>query len=166
MIITVDVSTLPKRVRHATLILHAKATDFRYGFKGTTPGRLVRLEPLELLKGNEALLDEYFVFYPVGTFQVGDHKICKTDYRYPAVPEPGDEVVLLILNRPNPDAPMLEPDLYGAESYFTLTGEGVSASNRFQKELQGVDPQTFLQTLRKLMETRTGQWQHPSSTTR
>jgi hypothetical protein len=152
LVVRADISTFAKRVHHAAMILHATVTDFTYGFKGTTPGRLLRLEPLDVLKGRETPLDDYFVFYPVGTFEVGDHKICKTDFRYPEIPEPGDEIVLVVPDRPNSKAQLLEPDLGGPENYFLLGPTGVRASSRFQPSSEPLSAQDFLHHISTLVE--------------
>jgi hypothetical protein len=80
--------------RNVAFALHGRITGKAYGFYYSTPGQLLRLEPIELLKGGPESHAVYYVFFPVGTFSVGDYDICKTDDRYPEPPEIGDELLV------------------------------------------------------------------------
>jgi hypothetical protein len=91
-----DISSLEATFRSSERVLRGRVVDREFGFDRGIPGQLLKVEVLETLKGSNDL-SAYFFFVPVGTFQAGKIKICKSDYRFPTVPVVGDEVVLLIL---------------------------------------------------------------------
>lgn len=90
-----DVSSLDGTFRSAQRVLRARVVERDFGFDRGTPGQAFKVEPLETFKGKEELPFYYF-FVPVGRFKVGKVEICKTDYRFPNIPEVGEEVVLLV----------------------------------------------------------------------
>ncbi len=102
-----DRSSLDKAVEHSAFILVGRITATAFGFNQYLPGQLLQVEPSEVLQG-EALLDRYYVFYPAGTFVAGPYAICKTDRRYPRIPEIGDEVLLMIPEMHSLTDPYLE----------------------------------------------------------
>lgn len=104
-----DRSTLPKAVHTAELVLRAEVVSRDYGFETSVPGQLLRVRPVEVYKG-EAPLAHYFVFLPVGTFEAGPHRFCKSDYRYPEPPEIGDHVLLLVPELSSKEEPYLALD--------------------------------------------------------
>jgi hypothetical protein len=127
-----DVDTLEGRFAASELVLHGRVTGKAPGFLAYSPGQLVRLEPIRLLKGDETPLPRYYTFFPVGTVRLGEATLCKTDSRFPRVPEIGDELILMVLDRPDPSEPLLEPDLYGAEGYLTIHDGHVDLPSRFR----------------------------------
>jgi hypothetical protein len=70
-------------------------TEVDYGFHFYVPGKLLRIALGEVLKGN-ALLDSYYIFFPVAEFSAGPYRICKTDSRYPKAPDIGDELLIMV----------------------------------------------------------------------
>lgn len=86
---------ISQAVRTADVVILAQVTGLAPGFRLTEAGHLVRVRPAEVLKGQEKVtLDEYYFFFPVGSFTVGEKRICKIDERYPSLPEVGQEVLL------------------------------------------------------------------------
>lgn len=104
-----DRSTLAKAVQTSELILQTEVVSRDYGFESSVPGQLLRVRPVEVFKG-EAPLPHYFVFLPVGTFEAGPHRFCKTDYRYPEPPEIGEQVLLLVPEVASREEPYLALD--------------------------------------------------------
>lgn len=90
-----DISSLEATFRSSEQVLRGRVVGREFGFDRGIPGQLFEAEVIETFKGSNDL-SAYFFFVPVGTFEAGKIKICKTDYRFPAVPVVGDEVVLLI----------------------------------------------------------------------
>jgi hypothetical protein len=74
-----------------------KVIDRSYGYHGMDLGTLLKIEATEwfgLPKGGTR--DVYFVFVPVGDFQIGNERICKVDPSCPSpVPAVGQETVVL-----------------------------------------------------------------------
>lgn len=120
-----DQSTLEKAVAASALITYAKVTGRDYGFHGSVPGQLVRVEPVETIRQRSKNLPEYFVFFPVGTFNVGAKTICKIDRRYAAVPEVGDHLLLLVAEyfHRDPAEPFIELGLPGTIITFSQDGK-------------------------------------------
>lgn len=90
-----DVSSLEATFRSAQRVLRARVVDSEIGFDRGTPGALFQVQLLENFKGGDGLSTYYF-FVPVGRVKAGKVEICKTDYRFAAIPKIGDEVVLLV----------------------------------------------------------------------
>ncbi len=114
-----DRSSLGKAVEHSSFILVGRITAAAFGFHQSLPGQLLQVEPSEVLQG-AALLDQYYIFYPAGTFAAGPHIICKTDRRYPRIPEIGDEVLLMIPETHSLTDPYLE---LGEASSIVVIGD-------------------------------------------
>jgi hypothetical protein len=89
-------STPEEAVKSARLVIFGKVTEKSYGFKVDVPGQLLRVVPEEVLKGQAREVPAYFVFLPIGTFNLGNLTICKTDSRYSEPPAVGDEVLLFV----------------------------------------------------------------------
>ena len=81
-------------VTHSEPIVRGRVVGSRPGFSSSVPGQLLKIEVIEELKGDEGLSYGY-VFFPVVRMEVGDQTICKTDVRYPRVPEEGTEILVL-----------------------------------------------------------------------
>jgi hypothetical protein len=116
-----DRGSLRQAVLHSELIFRGEVVDRAYGFDRGWPGQLLRVEPREVLLG-KAVLDGYYFFVPVGTFQAGSYELCKTDYRYPEPPGRGDEVVLMLPYAAGPDEAFL--DLVWETSILVLHRDG------------------------------------------
>lgn len=84
-------------VGSADYIVEGVVTGRQFGFRAGEPGQLIRLSQLNAVRGTSAPRSELFVFYPVATFSVGSHVICKTDWRYGAAPADGDRLVVFAL---------------------------------------------------------------------
>lgn len=113
-----DMSTFPKAVQGSELIVHARVSDTAVGFLGPSPGTLYALEILDVLRGK---LDEgpYFTFIPVGEFEAGPYRFCKSDSRFPPGPEVGDEAVLLLPWAVEPSERLLPlPDDHGLVVFY------------------------------------------------
>lgn len=93
--------TLAEAIGNSELILSGTVTAKAAGFETSEPGQLFRLQLEDVHKGSSSL-DYYYFFVPVGRFRAGPYEICKTDARFPAVPEIGDQVVLLVPAVRNP----------------------------------------------------------------
>ena len=70
-------------------------TGSTHGFNGPIPVTLFQVQTEEILKGPRDKHGQYFFLFPVAEFSVGNLKLCKTDQRYPALPEIGDRVILM-----------------------------------------------------------------------
>lgn len=115
-----DWSTRQKVFLNSELVVYGTVVGKEYGFKGSVPGQLLKLETKKVYKGDREHLPAYYVFFPVGEFQVEDLRICKTDNRYPPPPEIGDELIVSVPRRSNPDESLLEPDLVSGHGFITL----------------------------------------------
>lgn len=72
----------------------AEVTGRIYGYTGSVPGTLLRVETQEVLRG-WANRESSFIHFPEGSFEVGDRRICYTTLGFPSPPEIGDRVLLL-----------------------------------------------------------------------
>jgi hypothetical protein len=90
-----DRSSIEKAAQTAELVLTVEVVGRDFGFQHMVPGQLLRVRPERVLKGR-APLSHYFIFLPIGTFESGPYKFCKTDSRYPQPPEIGERVLLLV----------------------------------------------------------------------
>jgi len=114
--------TIRAAARNVAFALHGRVTGKSYGFHEGFPGQLLRLEPIELLKGEPENLAEYYVFYPVGDFDVGDFRICKSDNRLPEPPEIGDELLVTDPWRVTKDDRFIET--WGVEGVIVIENDG------------------------------------------
>lgn len=68
----------------------------RFGFFYGTPGQLLEITVTEAYRrARGESRSAYFIFMPVGDFELGGRRICKTDPRYAEPPEIGDRVLVL-----------------------------------------------------------------------
>ncbi len=120
-----DVSSLESTFRSSGRVLRARVTGRETGFDRGVPGQLFQAERLETYKGGDDLTTVYF-FLPVGRVKAGKVEICKTDYRFPHLPEVGDEVVLmppkLVIGEPLLDIPFEQGFLVLRDSRALLSG--------------------------------------------
>ncbi len=105
-------NSIEQAVRSSRLVILGKVTERSFGMSGPIPGQLLRVVPEEVFKGQSRSVPAYFVFMPVGTFQIGSATVCKTDSRYAAPPAVGDHVLLFGPEEPScrdcRDEPYLE----------------------------------------------------------
>jgi hypothetical protein len=144
-----DRSTLRLAARTSQLTLVGRVVEREYGFHFFEAGQLLSIEVEEVIRG-DAPLDRYYYFHPIGDFQAGPYRICKSDSRYPEPPAIGDRVLLMV-PRPvtDPSEPYLE--LETPEGVVVLAADGeIRLPDRFrpQKE-EGVS----LSTAPALVET-------------
>jgi len=94
-----------------------------FGFYKAQPGQLVRFRPTTTFKG-AVELEAYYFFLPVGEFAAGPYRFCKTDYRYPEPPVPGEEVLVMVPDQYNwnPKDPFVR--LETADSLVIISSEG------------------------------------------
>lgn len=118
----VDRSSLRAAARTSQLVLEGTVVGRDYGFyEGDIPGQLLKVATERVMRG-DSQLDWYYVFYPVGEFEAGPYTFCKTDDRYPAPPEIGDRVLLLVPEPGEPGEPFLPVE--AAESIVVLGKSG------------------------------------------
>lgn len=86
---------LQSAVRAADWVVVAKVTARAGGFHGSLPGTLLELQPTEVFKGPQGRSWAQHVFMPVGTVVLGESTLCKSDPQRAALPEIGDEALLL-----------------------------------------------------------------------
>ncbi|HLX10958.1 MAG TPA: hypothetical protein VKY89_24140 [Thermoanaerobaculia bacterium] len=136
-----DIINLPPRdnleeaTQSSQLVILGKVTEKAYGVMVDEPGQLLRVEPEEILKGHPREVPAYFVFFPVGTFKLGDLTICKTDNRYPEPPAVGDQVILFSLEWQPLDRHEPYLELEDGEGIVTIHSSGaVSLPRRFHGE--------------------------------
>lgn len=117
-----DRSTLRQTADTSQLTIVGRVVGREYGFHFFEAGQLLEVEVEEVIRG-EAPLDRYYYFHPVGEFEAGPYRICKSDSRYPDPPQLGDRVVLMV-PRPvhNPREPYLE--LETSEGVVVLAADG------------------------------------------
>jgi hypothetical protein len=114
--------TVREAARNVPFALHGRVTGRSYGFNESVPGQLLRLEPIELLKGEPENIAEYYVFFPVGDFAIGDHRICKSDNRLPETPEVGDELLVTDPWRVTKDDRFIET--WGIQGLIVIDDDG------------------------------------------
>lgn len=144
-----DRSSLRKSVHHSELVLQARVTAKEFGFHHYLPGQLLRVEPVETLRG-KVFLDHYYIFLPMGEFSAGPHKFCKVDSRYPTEPRVGDGVLLMIPSTFSTEEQYLE--LQEASSIVVLQSDGgVSFPSLFKSEANIGGKEKILSELREIL---------------
>lgn len=88
-------ATLEDAVRHSGVAVLGRVTDMAYGFYDGAPARLFQIEPIRSY-GMPLTQPRYYFSVPTGRFRLAGVEICKTDQRYAAAPEVGDEVFLFV----------------------------------------------------------------------
>lgn len=86
-------STIAQALQTAEYALTGRVTGQLFGFFHGNPGQLVEVEPETMFKG-KLPASKYYFFLPIGEFESNGKRICKTDTRYAAAPNIGDQVVL------------------------------------------------------------------------
>lgn len=87
---------LASTAKNAGWVFSATVRSSAPGFNGSVPGTLLEVVPDETFKGPRDRTRPHYIFFPVGTFSLGRVTICKTDDRYPRLPEVGERVLLFI----------------------------------------------------------------------
>ncbi len=131
-----DRGSLEEAAKSSRLVILGRVTEKAFGLEAYIPGQLLRVVPLETLKGQPRNVPAYFVFMPVGNFKIGTVPICATDKRYPDPPQVGDEVLLFVPDGPNWQAKQSEPflELLDDGGIVTLHADStVSLPARFAK---------------------------------
>jgi hypothetical protein len=125
-------SSIEEATRNSRLVILGKVTEKAYGISDIMPGQLLLVVSEEVIKGQPRNVPAYFVFMPVGHFELGGVDICKSDSRYPEPPKIGEEVLLFVPPLPNVDQkePFLE--LLDDAGIVTLRSDStVSLPKRF-----------------------------------
>ncbi len=86
-------NTLAGTLATAQTAIYGRITGRTFGFVGATPGQLLRVETIKVLKGKRVNREHYF-FFRVATFTVGSRTICKTDETFGEPPELNEKVLL------------------------------------------------------------------------
>ncbi|MEM8994782.1 MAG: hypothetical protein AAGF23_08325 [Acidobacteriota bacterium] len=74
-------------------VVFSRVTGVKQGFQAHSPGTLVRIEPVEWVKGEDSWVSR-FIFFPRADIRVGDRRFCVADPRYPRLPQPGWQVLI------------------------------------------------------------------------
>jgi hypothetical protein len=88
-------ATLAGAISEARVVLLLKVVDRTHGFFMGIPGQLMHLTVEALLKGQSGGVTDYYLLYPVAQFDSGPFRVCKSDERYAAPPNPGDRLIYL-----------------------------------------------------------------------
>ena len=141
---------------HSRLVLLGTVIASAPGFSGAMPGQLLRVLPLEVLKGQPRGVASYNVFFPVGRVKLGKVDLCKTDPRYPEMPRIGDRVVVFAPDTfPwKEDETFLEP--FDDAGWITIhPGGSVSLPGRFRSpetKSKGIQETEVLERIRAAAE--------------
>jgi hypothetical protein len=118
----VNRTTLQSAVTSAEVALLARVTGRAYGFKSGEGGQLLRLQPERIFKDSFRRQPEYYLFFPVGNFRVGNKAFCKRDDSYPTPPEVGEEVLVFVLKSFRMDEQYL--DIVDGGGIITIKKDG------------------------------------------
>ena len=102
-----EFATPRKAARVAEAVGLFTVRDSAVGFQRGVPGTLFRAEALSRYRGF-AELDGVYFFVPIAKYQVGDRKYCKVDRRYPELPTAGDEVLLMVPSKLDPQEMLVD----------------------------------------------------------
>lgn len=143
---------ISQAARTAGVVMLAQVTGLSPGFRLTEAGHLVRIRPAEVLKGKEKVtLDEYYFFIPVGSFTVGEKRLCKIDQRYVSLPEVGQEVLLFAFG------PATKPylDIRDDGGIVVLRGDSFALPERYKSDplIQGKSRDKLLEIIRRLTDS-------------
>lgn len=81
-------------IRRSENAVVAEVTGQIYGYMSFEPGTLLRVETQEVLLGG-SYREIFLIHFPVGSFEIGAHRICRTTVGFPSPPAIGDRVLLL-----------------------------------------------------------------------
>jgi hypothetical protein len=94
----------------ADFIVLGKVTGISQGFWISTPGTVLRIEPVRWLKSGDSWAERY-LFFPVVEMEFGGKTICFQSEHYPVLPELGWQVLVSYNNADkNRDEPVLRVD--------------------------------------------------------
>lgn len=146
---------LKTALAHADHVLIVRVTETLPGLMSSQiPGTLLRIETTRLLHGFEPAAD--LVFFPVGTFEIGDFTICKTHANYAKLPEVGEQMLLVLNDHWLNDSGILF--LYGSTGAVTLTRSGHAslpkAYERDDKQLDALGMENFLEAVEMTLRTQ------------
>lgn len=115
--------TLKDAIDNSSLVAFSRVVGQAYGFDRGTPGQLLEVAIDRSFK-SAPFLESYFIFIPIGVFQSGPFRICKSDGRYATPPAIGERVLLMI----PPYSPLDEPflDLVWETSLITFSQDGAA----------------------------------------
>ena len=141
-----DRSTLEKALLTAEFVFRGVVTSAENGFDRALPGQLLRIKPVKVLRGKTDS-DFYYAFIPRGNFTAGPFKICKTDPRFAATPEVGQEVLVMPARPRTPGEAYLDlspvslisVDSEGHLSFPKYLREGVEESEPLPGSWAGLD---------------------------
>jgi hypothetical protein len=85
--------SLQQAIANSEAAVLGRVTGKSYGFYGSVPGQMLQIRP-ERVMGAKLTKKTYYYFVPVATFTLGSTTICKTDWRYAAPAEVGQEVFI------------------------------------------------------------------------
>lgn len=148
-----DGTTRPisKAILESRNAIVTEVTGLSYGYQELSAGTLLRVETREVLHG-DAYLDQYLIFFPVGSFEVSGYQICRTTYGFPSPPDLGDRILLLHYDvrgsAPSKYMPVLAMDVVvlpqdGVVRYSTFHGPAFGKSD-------SMDSSEFLNLVRTL----------------
>jgi len=81
-------------IRSSENVIVAEVTGRIYGYHAYDPGTLLRVVTGEVL-GGKANRELFYVHFPVGSFRVGEHRVCRTTIGFPAPPGIGERLLLM-----------------------------------------------------------------------
>lgn len=98
-------------------IVLGTVTAIDHGFSLFGPTSLLEIQAEKLKRTRDFAESEYLYFqYPVAEFEVGGYRFCKTDSRWPAVPQIGDRLLIFSFQAPyDLSGQVISPDPEGFE---------------------------------------------------
>lgn len=143
---------LATAIRTSDWVFKARVLAREPGFQGSTPGTLVQVLPETTFKGSSRPPTSAYFFVPVGEVPIGEQKICIRNPDYAALPDVGDEVVLLIDLSWQKPGPFLRP---GNETgLITLRKQGdISLPKPYRSEEKALHGKTSADFLRFVAES-------------
>lgn len=102
-----DRSTFRNALKSSPVVFFARVSGSIAGFEYGVPGQLLRLEIENVLKGG-AYAGTYYYFVPIARFRIAHLDICKVDDRFPAPPEVGDRVLMMLARRDSCEEPYID----------------------------------------------------------
>ena len=155
-----DGTTRPisKAILESSNAVVAEVTGLSYGYQELSAGTLLRVETREVLHG-DTYLDQYLIFFPVGSFEVSGYQICRTTYGFPSPPDLGDRILLLHNDVrgsvPSKYMPVLAMDV------VVLPRDGVVRYSQFHgpafEKSDSMDSNEFLDSVRALFPRLSGE---------
>jgi hypothetical protein len=143
-------------LNHASKVILGKVSRIEPGFVAIRFGSLIGLESQEVLKGSWER-EHFFIFFAAANFTLANKKVCYTSHYYGALPEVGDDMIVLIHDYLNPhDSPYV---FAGAANIILLKKDQTlqlpwlyQETNEDKARLQ---PEQFLQWTRDFLAGKT-----------